>query len=227
MDTRSASAAIAAARDDFDVVTADTPELVREAHRLRYQVYCIERGFEPGADGLEIDEYDEHSRHVLLTHRASGEVMGAARLVLPSLEAPQDSFPIQRVCAPSLLRHVPLATVAEVSRFAISKHRRVSCSSAIFMRLGLIQGLVRLSGETGTTHWCAVMERSLLRLLQTTAIYFQPVGPLVDYHGMRQPAATAVGPMLRRMETEQPLVWDFLTEGGRLYDLPVDRQMAA
>jgi N-acyl amino acid synthase of PEP-CTERM/exosortase system len=85
------------------------------------------------------------------------------------------------------------------------------------MRLGLIQGLVRLSGESGTTHWCAVMERSLLRLLQSTAIYFQPIGPLVEHHGIRQPAAAPLSTLLRRVAAEQPEVWQFLTDAGRLY----------
>jgi N-acyl amino acid synthase of PEP-CTERM/exosortase system len=95
------------------------------------------------------------------------------------------------------------------------------------MRLGLVQGLVRLSDQAGVTHWFAVMERTLLRLLQSTAIHFHPVGPLVEHHGVRQPAYTHLGAMLSRMRLEQPQVWDFITEGGRLGQSATDYLLAA
>lgn len=209
------AAAIAAARAEFAVRLADTPELIREAYRLRYQVYCVERGFLEGFEGLESDGYDTHSKHVVLCRRSTGQVIGTVRLVLPVPARPLDSFPVQHVCDPSLLQHLPFKATGEVSRFAISKewfgaHR----STAGFARLGLVQGLIRLSTDVGVTHWCVVMERSLLRLLQSTAIHFLPLGPLVDYHGLRQPAHIEVSKMLDRVCHERPLLWDYLTEGG-------------
>src|SRR6185312_7020962 len=78
--------AIDAVQQEVSVELADTPELVREAHRLRYQVYCLERGYKLDGEGLEIDEYDTRAHHVVLCHRRSGEVLGTARLVLPSTE---------------------------------------------------------------------------------------------------------------------------------------------
>ena len=62
------SDAIVAARDELHVFIAHTPEQVRDAQRLRYRVYCEERGFEPGADGLEQDDVKsraiEHVAHL-------------------------------------------------------------------------------------------------------------------------------------------------------------------
>src|SRR3546814_10307851 len=55
------------------------------------------------------------------------------------------------------------------------------------MTLGLIEGLVRMSLDHGIFYWCAVMERPLLRLLARLGIHFEDIGPLVDYHGRRQP----------------------------------------
>lgn len=37
--------AIRAVQQEITVELADTPELLREAYRLRYQVYCLERGY--------------------------------------------------------------------------------------------------------------------------------------------------------------------------------------
>ena len=221
------AAAIAAARDQFAVTLADTPELRHEAFRVRHQVYCIERGYEPAAGSIETDEFDARSRHVLLSRRDSGEIVGTVRVVLHDARRPQDSFPLQRVTAPGLLRHLPLSDTAEISRFSLSKDRRATSGPAgVLMRLGLIQGAIRVFGQEGLTHWCAIVERSLLRLLQATAIHVEPVGPMVEFHGMRQPVTCSLGDMLARVRRERPEVWDFLTEGGTLWSEP-ERALAA
>ena len=148
--------------------------------------------------------------------------------MFPSAAAPRNSLPVQRLCDPSVLPSIPLATAAEVSRFAIAKDRRgLSPAALSLMRLGLVQGLVRLSDQTGVRHWFAVMERTLLRLLQSTAIHFQPAGPLVDHHGVRQPAYAHLGTMLSRMRLEQPQVWDFITDEGRFGQSGTDYLLAA
>lgn len=207
--------AIEAVRQEVSVELADTPELIREAHCLRYQVYCLERGYQLDGDGLEIDEYDVRARHVVLCHQRTGEVLGAARLVLPSAASPDHSFPVQHVCQVPLGEHMPIGSTAEVSRFALPKQREgVSRASATVMRLALVQGLVRLSHQLALTHWCAVMEPALLRLLQMTGIYFEPLGAPVEYHGIRQPCYAGIDALLARMARECPDVWSFVTGAG-------------
>ncbi|MBV8591629.1 MAG: GNAT family N-acetyltransferase, partial [Acetobacteraceae bacterium] len=110
-------------RERFTVQLANTPELIREAHRLRYQVYCVENEYLDG-DGFEVDEFDFHSHHVILKDNATGQMVGTVRLVLWQQDAPEASFPMQEVIPVSLRHYVPLRTTAEVSRFAISKERR-------------------------------------------------------------------------------------------------------
>jgi N-acyl amino acid synthase of PEP-CTERM/exosortase system len=84
--------------------------------------------------------------------------------------------------------------------------------------LGLINGTVRMSVEHGVTEWFAVMEPSLLRLLAKYGIYFSPIGPMVNYHGMRQPCYVIFEKMLGRVRKERIDVWEFITENGRLLD---------
>lgn len=210
--------AVAVVKEEFLIEIADTPELTEEAYRVRHQVYCIERGFEAGDKGFETDEFDVRAPHVVIRNRASGDVVGTVRLVLPSLEAPRSSFPMQSACDAPLLHHIPLRTTAEISRFSLSKDRRArSVFSAGLMRLGLMQGIVRLSGNFGLTHWCALMEPSLLRLLRSTAIHFHPLGAMVEHHGIRQPSYGSINDILGRMNQEQPVVWDFITGNGRFW----------
>ncbi len=222
------SAAIAAARAELEVEPADTPDLVKEAHRLRHQVYCLERGYKPAQNGLEFDGYDSHSRHVVLRLAATGTVIGTARLVLPHAAAPWESFPAQSVCAPECFAGLPFARTAEVSRFSISKERRgLSTAATSLSRLALVRGLVQLSGQQGITHWCAVMERTLLRLLRGSGIHFQSLGPMVEYYGLRQPAFCNVADMLARMRVEHPDAWGFVTEHGAFVAASTERRLAA
>jgi len=123
---------------------------------------------------------------------------------------------------------LPLHSAAEVSRFSISRHFRrildgaapedqaVLKNSGPLMRLGLIQGLVRMSVQHGITHWCAIMEPTLLRMLGAMGIRFRPVGPLVEFHGMRQPCYCNVADVLDTVCRERPAFWSVLTNNGQL-----------
>ncbi|WP_426954309.1 GNAT family N-acyltransferase [Muricoccus radiodurans] len=213
------------AADELVVEVATTPEQVLEAKRLRYQVYCEERGFEPGESGLEQDEFDAHSRHVLVRSRASSKVYGTVRLVLSGQRGAGLGFPMERVCESYVLRPLPRETTAEISRFAITRDRDgLSPAAAALMRFCLIQGLVQVSGELGLTHWCATMERTLLRLLRSAAIHFEAVGPLIEYHGLRQPAVWELSGGFARIQRQLPHVWNFLTHNGEFWKDQITRE---
>ena len=222
------AAAIAATRSELLVQVADTPALVRDAHLLRHQVYCTERGYEPGQDGLEFDAHDDHAAHVVVRLRACGTVIGTARLILPHADG-SESFPMQGVVLPGRFAALPFLQTAEVSRFAVSKERRgLSPAAASLSRLALVRGLVQLSRQRGVSHWCAVMERTLLRLLRASGIHFADMGPMVEYHGLRQPAWCELAGMLARMQAEQPEIWGFVTEHGAFAPMvPAPRMWAA
>ena len=222
----------------FDVIAARTASEIQSAQRLRYQVYCVENPFENAAehsDGLERDEFDPHSVHSLLIHRASGQAIGTTRLILPVRGALERSFAIQQACEHPMLKRLPLHRTAEVSRFSISKQFRrrgtdrlyerddavARQNSAPLMSLGLLQSVVRMSADHGITHLCAMMEPKLLRLLTAMSIHFKPLGPVVRHHGMRQPCYCEVAPLLRRVEKERRAVWEVLTNGAMLVRRPL------
>ena len=213
----------------FRTVSADTPDLIRLAQELRYQVYCIEHQFENPADhpdGREKDKFDGHSVHSLLIHRSTGQAVGTVRLVLPRRDAPEESFAIQRTTRPSVLAasHLPIHTTGEVSRFSISKRFRDSKTEegsdlrrlGPLMSLGLMQAIVSMSARHGLTHWCAVMEPKLLRMLTSMAIQFISIGAPVEYHGIRQPCYGHITTVLDRVRREQPMFWQILTQADTL-----------
>ncbi len=118
----------------FEVLPADTDALRREVYKLRFQVYCLETGFERVEDcrtvvedgrtvHLEIDDYDRRSLHYLIRHRRTGLYAATVRLILPDPEDPLAPYPIEEHCVleapvtdPAVRRHL-----AEISRFAVSK----------------------------------------------------------------------------------------------------------
>ena len=228
----------------------DDPERLRVVYALRYRVYCIENPFEDPADfpdGLERDAFDAQSIHSLLVHRDTGKPAGTVRMVLPWGGSGDGEIPLDSVCAESVLRdesRFPRNRLAEISRFAIAKsfrqRRKLTWSTdprdgvaadgrtipadhhrvIPHMCLGLIEALVGNSGRRGITHWCAAMDPSLLRLLRQLSIHFHPLGPMVDYHGRRQPCYAELEPMLQRTRRERPDVWELITRDGRNWPGP-------
>ena len=213
----SAVSGILDAAMDFEVTIADTPERLSAAYRLRHQVYCMERGYEAGDGALETDRFDRRAGHALLTQRSTGRLVGTVRIIAPSRRGPGLDLPMQSLVAAGAMSALPTRDTGEISRFAISKALRDTCADGIPLRLGLIRGVVQLSAEMGVRHWCAVMEHTLLRLLRGSGIHFQPLGPAVEFRGLRQPCWGPVDQVLGRMRVERPAVWNYVTDGGALW----------
>ena len=208
--------ALTIARDELAIEIADTHDQILEAQRLRHLVYCEEHDFLVGKDGIEEDEFDVHSRHILVRSRGSRIVYGTVRVVLSGEYG--IGFPMQRVCDAHVLQPFCHQQIGEISRFAVTRDRAgISSAASALMRLFLIRGIVHVSGECGLTHWCATMERTLLRLLRTTAIHFEPVGKPIEYHGIRQPAFYSLSRGLPQIRSEHPYIWNFLTAEGTLW----------
>ncbi|WJW74468.1 PEP-CTERM/exosortase system-associated acyltransferase [Thiohalobacter sp. IOR34] len=235
----------------FRVETHDSPYLRDACYSLRYQVYCLETGYEDAAafpDGRETDRFDGRAAHALVYHRPTGQAAATVRLVLPDPGDSSRPFPIELHCAASLqaaafdMAGLPRDRVAEISRFAVSKSfkrrageagtlagaalggsaSRPSVDARAFphLTLGLFQAIVAMSAEHGITHWYAVMEPSLLRLLTRFGIVFRPIGELSDYHGLRQPCMGVVDEVLEGIWRKRRDVWTLITENGRTWPAP-------
>jgi N-acyl amino acid synthase of PEP-CTERM/exosortase system len=235
----------------FETTLAETDEQRRSAYRLRYEVYCVEHPFEDpeqNPNGMESDANDASALHSLLVHRASGSVVGTARLILPKSDQGRFTLPIRDVCRHELLLRdsptLPWGLAAEVSRFAISKtlRRRASDQSGETTSvgsfslgddprrvipnasLGLIQATTAMLAKAGAKYLCAVMEPTLLRMLKRLGLHFTHLGPLVEYHGQRQPCYADWDALLARVWVERRDVWELITRDGELW--PLNRNLA-
>jgi N-acyl amino acid synthase of PEP-CTERM/exosortase system len=237
---------VAAFNEYFEVVDARSPELLRDVFHLRYRVLCIEQrlpGFDASRypQERESDSYDDHSAHILLRHRPSNEFVGTARLILPDPLDPKKPFPIERhtqfdpvFINPSRLSRLYIGEISRlvvVRRFsqrrdealhAIESGREVEKWSPIKQRrfphpmLALAIGIIRMSVENNITHWFSVMEPALNRLLGLYGLQLDPVGPTIDYHGLRRPYYVDLIQMLDRMYKNYHQYWELFTDCGRI-----------
>jgi putative hemolysin len=63
---------------------ADSGEALREAQRLRYEVFALEMGarLHNSLPGLDHDELDPHCQHLLVRHPGTGRVIACTRVLL-------------------------------------------------------------------------------------------------------------------------------------------------
>jgi N-acyl amino acid synthase of PEP-CTERM/exosortase system len=231
--------------DYFDMIPASTASLRESVYRLRYQVYCLETGFvscEEYPDGLEHDVYDKHSAHYLIRHRMTGLYAGTTRLIL---QGEDNKFPIEQFCKidrSDLLAGIPRESIAEVSRFCVSKffkrrpgelgtiagigpqgshHYRASEEERRtwpHMTVALIAALHKMSFRYEKTHWFALMEPALFRLLRQIGIEFVAIGPLTEFYGQRQPCLLNVVKCLERIRVDNPYLWNLFTDSGNYWE---------
>lgn len=211
----------------FAVIPANRPELIAEAHAVRYQVYCVEHAFEdPSAHAgeREVDEFDKHSVHAVLIFKPAARVVGCVRLILPARDPVPTSLPIRDLLSEqwrARLDECPPLKTAEISRYAVSKlfRRRegetlypdvgffdLSASDsrrlAPHISLGLIRAVGKLAFDNGITHVCAAMAPALLRLLGRFGLSFELLGPPIEYHGLRQPCLADCETLLTGMSMQ-------------------------
>jgi N-acyl amino acid synthase of PEP-CTERM/exosortase system len=224
----------------FEIIPADSDELKQEVYKLRYQVYCVERGFEdPEAypDGIEYDEYDAHSYHYLIRHRETESYMATTRLIFPETQNLEKLFPIElhsQIDNTELLNTIHRPNLAELSRFCVSKNFRrrkndqgllvtndaddsrspSERKSSAHITLALFACAIRMSSEHNIDYWYAIMEPALKRIFSSLGINFVQVGPLVDYHGMRLPCVIKVDDLLRGAAEKDIDYWKMLTNNG-------------
>ena len=133
--------------------------------RLRTDLY-LDTGLitsdEVGPDGVFVDEYDDHSVHVLATDD-QGVDIGCTRLIDGS-----DGAPLQ---VTDLFGLTPLSRSSEASGTALVPHHRRSWAS-----LGLYRALYEIAVERGHEHRYSIVEPPYLASLRALGYPYEVVG---------------------------------------------------
>lgn len=167
----------------FFSVTKNDKEIFKKILRTRYEVYCLERGFESPEDcpgGLETDIYDDqYAIHLAAVRTVTGEVVGTARIILDS----PFRFPVEKHFGVKFDSSIKREKIGEISRLAVPKRYRheFEITAGLFQRIGVE------SRRLGLEYWVAAMAKGLPVLLRKKNIFFDSIGDEIDFHGMRAP----------------------------------------
>lgn len=176
--------------------------------RIRYRVFCLEKGFEDAArfpSGREHDAWDDVSVHFVVREKATGNWVAATRVILPLA----DSFPVERQGG-LVRRHadgIPRHWLSEVSRICIVRDglprgglppRRWNNGPEEIggvsdrrqerdVLLGLIRAITEYGLDHGIRHGYMFVTDAFAKLLERLGVVFQRVGDRTEYRGIRAP----------------------------------------
>lgn len=199
----------------FYVARANTPELLEQAFKLRYEVFVKDCGYKLGdydeIKKTEKDSYDDQARHCLLFHKPSNQPIGYIRLI-PYNKKKGFYLPIEnygngkdffdhKVISVKQLR---TNKTGELSRLSIHPlfRRRLSDQlfqlhstdnsnnkrySVSYLPMCLILACGVLMYDNNIEYTVALMEKRLANLIKKFGVVHQLIGKSIDYHGMRSP----------------------------------------
>lgn len=173
--------------------------LMRYVYSIRYEVYCLECGFEDSLrfkSEIEFDEYDLSAIHFIAFDDTNA--IGTVRMVFSS-----EGFPLEKHCK---IEHIklPYQELAEISRLAVLKQYR---NSEIY--LGLWRAVYQESKRLEIFYWYVFMEKKLFRLLRKYGIIFEQIGKGVDYNGLRIPFFAKIDVLEQSMAKNKPELFNY------------------
>lgn len=219
----------------FSFLRVDGTEMLNETFKLRYQVYCMERGFLPSEEHpteSESDDFDSVSEHFAAYDRHN-QIAGSVRLVKSS---PALGYPFQSHCPvfPDAWQP-PLDQAQEISRLVVSKqYRRRQGDNWLgiteetgeelpediaakrgghpIIVLGMYREMYRYSKKNGVRFWYAAMERSLTRLLARYGFDFKAIGPQIDYYGPVAIYLASLAELEEKLSAQSPQLFAWFTD---------------
>ncbi len=194
--------------ETFRVCFADTPFGVVLHQRIRYQVFCLDKGFEdPEAFSAaqETDAWDEQAAHFIVQDKNTRQWVAATRLVLPKTGRP---LPVDSLNAfDRRMLEDPSTRIGEISRFCIIGNRsnievnsqlEPDPNSLAAWGIGAIGkkqqfevtlGMIRAAGiyalKRNIDFCIMLITDAFARMLRKLGVTLVQAGPAVDHRGMR------------------------------------------
>ena len=192
--------------DFFEAVLADDEESRDAHHRLRYEVYCRETGFESASefpDGRERDEFDGSAAAFLVRSRVSGDWIATMRLVVGQVE----QLPISQFLEPE--ERKATVTAGEISRFCVSSRYRRRTSQEVriartssspvpgsvgsllesrdpWILIGLLRAVRQYTDERSISRCLFLAADSMASAVRAAGFSISEAGPEVEHRGWRR-----------------------------------------
>ncbi len=215
--------------DTFSVVPVMRPQDLDNVYKLRYEVYCLERGFEDSYQfphKQEIDIYDARSIYTLLEHKKSGEFIGTARLILPDQNHIDDNdfdhFPAQCLSSHPMVYDediFPSKRTAEVSRICYSQKKASELGiNAMEQKLilpGLLSGIYMLCDLYEVDTLMALLEKRLIDRCHQIGFSPGEVGDSIEHKGIRHLVSYNRGQCADLVREKNLDIWKIITSNGK------------
>lgn len=194
----------------------NTKEL-NDVFRIRYDVYCLERGYERAEDcpsGFEMDEYDPYSLHFIAYVKSNP--VGTARVILPN----PLGLPVERYCNVDIKTFCSdTVQAAEISRLAVSSEATKGFSiNRGGITLSLIRELFKVAAPLNVKYVFSAMSTGLDRMLKKCGIQFYQAGAPVEYHGIRTPYYASIDDLKTELSNNREDIFKFLFPETRPYN---------
>jgi N-acyl amino acid synthase of PEP-CTERM/exosortase system len=207
--------------DVYEVLIADTPASRAIHHKVRFHVYCRERGYEDAAahaTGEERDGWDDDAVHFVVRERAAGRCVGAMRLILPRTV----DFPVETLgCLDPTARPRLRRQSGEISRICLIRSPgewmyggraagtdigSVPKSRELEVLLGMLRA-VKVYAVARGIEWCYVLVSEVFaRRLRAVGVVLVPAGTVVEHRGRRTPYLVRLRESAASMRTRSPAV---------------------
>lgn len=231
----------------FKIVKADTPELLEDIFRLRYDVYCKENGYINATfhhGGMECDSYDALADHFALIHIETNDTIGTARVVYKDASK-QGGFPMQTHCDhPFIHDEKNVKQLCQISRFCMHKDFRrrdgdgtllprytapenkkgIHHGEMVYLRrsipyapLGLFMAAFDAALDNGVRDCLLNIEQSQLQAFNQMGLSYHTLGPITYPHGAMQPVVFNMKNLMDTLLIDNPPCWDIISDRGRLH----------
>ncbi|MEO6422317.1 MAG: PEP-CTERM/exosortase system-associated acyltransferase [Candidatus Nitrotoga sp.] len=182
--------------NSYEVILADNEESKNIHYNLRYQIFCLEKGFEEAdkfKDEMERDIYDDKAIHFLV--KSKNRWIGSFRIVIDQF----GSLPFQKVSTPYCPQFLQRELqTAEFSRLGIlrpfqnlrnGQSPKESSENESEIMLKMLHAGVDYCRTNGIGHIICLCRRSIGRVLNQFGLQARSIGPAIIHHGPRTPFA--------------------------------------
>lgn len=183
----------------YEVIPVTTKEQAQTAYRLRAEVFCHEKGYEPPVE-FECDSYDAHASQLLLWDHQKSRAIGCVRLVHGRYDGYVNTLPLEKICGDRLdtvgFEKIQRSgeNYVEISRLLIleesrgdQSHPSATGQKSISPLLALLLGIEAYAEAKNIKHQIAIVERPLQVGMKRMGIPVQYFGESVEHKGTRYP----------------------------------------